>query len=77
MRKARLLREAKGLTLRDVENEVGCDHSAIGRFEQGKGFLREENLRAYARLLDATLDEISDEVTDEASAARQAAADGE
>lgn len=58
MRIARQLRIAKGLTLRDVEQMIECDHSAIANFELGETLLREPALKAYAKLLGVTIDEL-------------------
>jgi transcriptional regulator with XRE-family HTH domain len=66
MRKARELREARGLSLREVEAMIGVDHSAISKFEQGHTGLRLVNLLAYARLLKSKVETI---VQDDAEAA--------
>lgn len=64
MRQARKLREERELSLRDVEEATGIDHSSIGRFEQGGG-LREENEDALARYYGVTVDELRKRVEPE------------
>ncbi|MFQ5880309.1 MAG: helix-turn-helix domain-containing protein [Dehalococcoidia bacterium] len=66
MRKARMLRAQKRLSLRDVEREIGVDYTTISKFEHG-ALLREPALRAYAELLDATIDDLLAQDTNGAS----------
>ena len=58
MRRARTLREKKGLSLRDVEREIDVDHTAISKFETEDQGLTMTNLQAYAQLLGVTIDEL-------------------
>ena len=58
LRKARRLREDKGLSLRDVEREIDIDHSSIAKFETEEQGLGISNLQLYAELLECTIDEL-------------------
>lgn len=57
-RQARRLREAMGKSLRDVEHDLGIDHSAISKFELGQQMFREDSLVRYAEYLSSTVDDI-------------------
>lgn len=57
-RRAQMLRKAMGKSLRDVERDLGIDHSSIGKFEEGERMLLGGNLELYAKYLDSTIDDI-------------------
>lgn len=58
MRKARNLRKAKGLSLRDVERETGIDYTAIAKFENEDQGLGLANLQKLAGFFGCTIDEL-------------------
>ncbi len=76
VRTARQFREAKGLSLRDVEREIEIDHSAIAKFETCEQGLGISNLQAYAQFLGCTIDELLTEETNGAKLGGRTPPDG-
>lgn len=56
MRAARLIRQKRGLTLREVERVTGIDRGNLSRFEQGRTGMLQDNLQVYARCLGVSVD---------------------
>jgi transcriptional regulator with XRE-family HTH domain len=57
LRAARAIREAKGITLREVEAALGISQGILSRFESGAG-MREAKELAYARYLGVSLEQL-------------------
>lgn len=53
MRNARVVREAKGLTLEKVAQAIGVNKSTLSRFESGLP-MKYENVKALARYYEIT-----------------------
>ena len=54
----RTLREARGLTLRDLEMASGIERGTINRIERGAAVPRLDSIQALAAALDVTLSQL-------------------
>jgi len=58
MRRAKLIREKKGLTIFDVARETGILPTRIGRFERGENMMRYEGLLALANFYGVSTEDL-------------------
>jgi transcriptional regulator with XRE-family HTH domain len=58
MEALRALREARGLTLRELEAASGIERGTINRIERGAAIPRLDSIQALAAALDVTLSEL-------------------
>jgi tetratricopeptide (TPR) repeat protein len=52
------VRIKKGLTLRDLADQIGCNHTTLSRFEQGKTKLNDDTLELLLTALDIQQDDL-------------------
>ncbi len=72
IRRARVLRMAKGITLNEAAAAIGVDPAALSRYERCYHSLSVERLIAYAKLLGCGIEELHGELEDDPPQARRA-----
>lgn len=62
MRKLRIIRQAKGLSIENLSKETGVNYSTIQLYETGKTVMKKKLLEVIAEFLGSTVKELSIEI---------------
>lgn len=66
MKKLRLIRRSKGISLQSLSKETGVNHSTIWKYESGRTEMQSKLLKKISVFLNVPIEELSKDIQEEA-----------